>query len=99
MKPENQWPKRLSAGSYAGRWDADLTKNTVVNRIKSGALPGGQDEGGRWFVWVHKDFTPAWDYQGPNFAPQPQPQEKPVKASPKAQSLADNIYSDIRKAG
>lgn len=98
MKPLNQWPKRLSAGNYAGRWDADLTNKSVVNRIKSGALPGGQDEGGRWFVWVHEDYSPAWDYEGPNFTPQPTPKPDTNKASAKAQALADNI-APMRKAG
>jgi hypothetical protein len=91
MNDEHQWPKRLSASNYAKRWDADLCARTIINRVKANKLPGGQDEGGRWFVWVHSDYTPAWNYQGPEFAPTPIPS--------KAQSIADNILGEYRKAG
>ncbi|WP_020208990.1 hypothetical protein [Gilvimarinus chinensis] len=91
MKEQDYWPKRLSSTNYAKRWDADLTAETVNNRIKSGKLPGGRDEGGRYFVWVHQDLSPAWDYEGPIFAPSQEPSA--------GEQLADNIIGNMRKAG
>lgn len=46
---------------------------------------------GRWFVWVHSDYTPAWGYEGPDFAPHREPSD--------GELLADNILSNYREAG
>lgn len=72
--PAHQWPKRMSAGAYAKRWYVDITPRTIANRVRDGLLPGGQDEGGQWYVWVHCDHTPAFDYTPPaEYDRRPQP--------------------------
>ncbi len=65
-----QWPKKLSAMKYTTRWHVDRTKESIINDIKAGRLPGGQEASGAWYVWVHADLSPAHGYQGPDFSPQ-----------------------------
>jgi len=59
------WPKKMGATQYAKRWYTDRCAKSVINDVKRGLLPGGQEENKSWFVWVHADYTPAHEYQGP----------------------------------
>lgn len=61
----SEWPKKLSAADYLKRWYVKRCKQSVINDIKKGNLPGGQEPSGLWFVWVHSDMSPAHGYQGP----------------------------------
>lgn len=65
MNPKQMWPKKMGATQYAKRWYTDRCAKSVINDIKRGLLPGGQEENKSWFVWVHADFTPAHEYQAP----------------------------------
>ncbi len=60
----NEWPKKMAANDYAKRWFVSRTKESVINDIKGGRLPGLQD-GVQWFVWVNADHTPADGYRVP----------------------------------
>lgn len=64
-----EWPKKLSAAGYRDRWYVDRTKESVINDIKRGNLPGGQEPSGQWFVWVNADMSPAHGHQGPAAKP------------------------------
>lgn len=61
----NQWPKKMPAGDYAKRWYTSRTKQSVINDIHRGNLPGIQEPSGQWFVWVNADDTPAYQYKAP----------------------------------
>lgn len=58
------WPKKCSASEFAQRWYTKPCAKTVINRIKAGKLPGGQEyETGPWFVWViNTNLDPAYGY-------------------------------------
>ncbi len=59
----NTWPKKMPAADYAKRWYTSRTKESVINDIKRGNLPGIQEPNKQWFVWVNADDTPAYNYQ------------------------------------
>lgn len=61
----SQWPKKMPAGDYAKRWYTSRTKQSVINDIARGNLPGTQEPSGQWFVWVNADDTAAHDYRAP----------------------------------
>lgn len=61
----SQWPKKMPAGDYAKRWYTSRTKQSVINDIQRGNLPGTQEPSGQWFVWVNADDTAAHDYRAP----------------------------------
>lgn len=82
------WPKKLSAGAYTKRWHVDRTKQSIINDIKAGKLPGVQDVGGHWFVWVNSDLSPAWGYQGPEGYPE--------SGSVTGNDLADKILEQFK---
>lgn len=84
------WPKKLSAGKYTKRWHVDRCKQSIINDIKAGKLPGAQDVGGAWFVWVNSDLSPAWGYQGPENAPQ--------SGSVTGNALADKVLANFQRA-
>lgn len=65
MSKQSEWPKKLSASGYRNRWYVDRTKESVINDVKAGRLPGGQEPSGGWYVWVNADMSPAHSYQGP----------------------------------
>lgn len=88
MKPENEWPKKLSAGKYARRWHVDRSKQSIINDLKAGKLPGSQDVSGHWFVWVNSDLSAAFGYQGPQGAP--------VSGSASGNALADKILEQVK---
>ena len=60
----SEWPKKMAASDFAKRWFVSRTKESVINDVKSGHLPGVQD-GAQWFVWVNADLSPAHGYRGP----------------------------------
>lgn len=91
MKAVDEWPKKLSAGKYAKRWYADRCKQSIVNDLKAGKLPGSQDVSGHWFVWVNSDLSAAWGYQGP--------ENEPASGSATGNAIADNILNKFRKTG
>ena len=62
---QSEWPKKMPAGDYAKRWYTSRTKQSVINDINRGHLPGVQEPGGQWFVWVNADDTPAQNYRVP----------------------------------
>lgn len=61
---KQRWPKKCSVGEFATRWYTKPCSKTVINRIKSGKLPGGQEhEKGPWYVWVvNSNLDPAFGY-------------------------------------
>lgn len=63
------WPKKMPIGDFSKRWYTSRTNNSIINDIQSGKLPGIQDPGGHWYVWVNSDFTPAHAYQEPAKVP------------------------------
>lgn len=66
------WPKRMPIGQFSKRWYTSRCRQSVINDIKSGALPGGNDGAGRsWYVWVNSDFTPAHGYNAMTLEPEP----------------------------
>lgn len=83
----SQWPKKMPAGDYAKRWYTSRTKDSVINDIKRGNLPGVQEPSGQWFVWVNADETAAHNYSAPA--------EKITKAA----ALANNILEQLKLAG
>lgn len=84
-KATEEWPKKLSAGNFAKRWYVDRTKQSIINDIKAGKLPGVQDVTGHWFVWVNSDQSPAYGYEGPENAP--------PSGSVTGNALADSIIA------
>ncbi len=62
---KSEWPKKMPAGDYAKRWYTSRTKQSVINDIKVGHLPGVQEPSGQWFVWVNADDTAAFNYRAP----------------------------------
>lgn len=73
---KHTWPKRMPVSQFITRWYTSRSHQSVINDIKSGALPGGNEGANRsWYVWVHADFTPAHGYQGPVLQSEPEAQE------------------------
>jgi hypothetical protein len=84
---KSHWPKKMPAGKYAKRWYTSRTKETIINDIKRGNLPGVQEPNGQWFVWVNADDTAAFGYN------------PPVEIKTAASELADGILAKFKKAG
>lgn len=82
----SEWPKKMPASEYAKRWYTSRTKESVINDIKRGNLPGIQEPSGQWFVWVNADQTAAHDYNAP------------IAIKSKGAALADQILSGLKKA-
>lgn len=53
------WPKKMPAGDYARRWYTSRSKQSIINSIQRGDLPGEQEKSGQWFVWVNEDGSAA----------------------------------------
>lgn len=83
----SHWPKKMPANNYAKRWYTSRTKESVINDIKRGNLPGVQEASGQWFVWVNADDTAAHGYNAP------------IEIKTKGAALANNILANLKKAG
>lgn len=92
----SEWPKKMPAGEYAKRWYTKRTKESVINDIKRGNLPGTQEVSGQWFVWVNADQTAAHGYRAP--ASQSIVKETPPKPSSAGVSLALKILTSQGQA-
>lgn len=87
---KHSWPKRMPVSQYITRWYTSRSHQSVINDIKSGALPGGNEGANRsWYVWVNADFTPAHGYPFPTLERDPDEQE-PV-LSEKARLIVNRI--------
>ena len=61
----SEWPKKMPVSAYAKRWYVSRCKQSVINDIQRGNLPGEKEPNGNWFVWVNSDQTPAHSYRPP----------------------------------
>ncbi len=84
---KSHWPKKMPASNYAKRWYTSRTKESVINDIKRGNLPGVQEANGQWFVWVNADDTAAHGYNAP------------AEVKTKGASLANSILENLKMAG
>ena len=84
----SNWPKKMPASNYAKRWYTSRTKESVINDIKRGNLPGVQEPSKQWFVWVNADDTAAYGYNPP----------AEVNTT-KGAALANEILEKYRMAG
>jgi len=84
----SNWPKKMPASNYAKRWYTSRTKESVINDIKRGNLPGVQEPSGQWFVWVNADDTAAYGYNPPAEV-----------STTKGAVLANEILEKYRMAG
>lgn len=82
----SEWPKKMPTSEYAKRWYTSRTKESVINDIKRGLLPGVQEANSQWFVWVNADQTAARDYS------------PPTEIKSKGATLAEQILMNMKKA-
>jgi len=63
MTIRSKWPKKTPVRDYIAIEYTDGAKSsaTVIRQIQNGDLPGVKD-GGRWFVYVLPDGSPAYGY-------------------------------------
>lgn len=61
MKPK--WPKKQCLRDFVALnyTDGSRSRDSIINDIKQGRLPGIKD-GGKWFIYVLPDGEPAYGY-------------------------------------
>lgn len=86
----SKWPKKQPVAEYILRnyTEGGVSNASVVRQIKKGTVPGIKF-GGRWYVYVLPDGSPAWGYsENQPAAPQA---EKSVKLT--GNPVADAILA------
>lgn len=86
---ENHWPKRQSITAYLKQWymPGARCRQSIMNDIDGGALPGGKEESGAWFIWVWADGSAAHGYTD---------QSAPGKTTLTGNAVADAILQKHR---